>query len=415
MASARMQVHNYLRDSMKLFFSSFSMFERGDLIPQALENFCLDPNNNTAGQVYSACLLVYRMSGLQEVVNEMQKYETTSATLIPKHRDHYVHTVNVFLIGIAIYIHNAEIRSACSKAFDYPDGYSAREEEFLYRWSTAALFHDAGYPLQIAYGTIHEFTSMLMRPNLSYDAGNISGGNTHRQPLSNPIAVLTFPELDAMLYVNNLQPKPEFKDDFYQKYPDFDERLTNDILELLAMRISRFGFAAPVNIRGAIVNSIRCQLKGGYVDHAIFSAIILLKWTNDAFQRAQWNPAYFYLPTVDAATAILLHNSYNYLFQQVPFNRSGLQVADSPLAWLLMLIDNIQEYSRPSYGYKKPPFTPNDYSIEISDDSMLVSFQVAKGDKIVADIETQRIKSKLDQQLDIKNIFKEIGLKTIIN
>ena len=87
---------------------------------------------------------------------------------------------------------------------------------------------------------------------------------------------------------------------------------------------------------------------GYFMDHAFFSATILLKELIDELPLEEITADY-----VDALTAILLHNSlYKFsvaFYKNKDLNRQ-ISPEDHPLAYMLMLCDELQCWDRTSYG-----------------------------------------------------------------
>lgn len=186
------ETYEFMNQSCDYFFDSFNLTERSDNLKLSINEFCKNPDENSARKVYNGFLYTFRIPGLDEIIEVMKKFETASSRLVPKQRDHYVHTVNVFLLGLSIYVNNEHLHSIVKRSFTYPDMYPTIEEEFLYRWGITSLFHDVGYPLEIAYKTIKEFTSILISPNLYFNHEEVVKGGTSRVS-SDVAAILDFP------------------------------------------------------------------------------------------------------------------------------------------------------------------------------------------------------------------------------
>lgn len=409
-----LETYKFAYSSCNEFFESFKLTEREDKLKLSIINFCDNPNAKNAQKVYSKFLYTYRLRGLAEVIEAMKKFEIASTGIIPKQRDHYIHTVNVFILGLSIFTFNNIVRENFKISCNYPDRYPTIEEEFLYRWGMASLFHDVGYPLEIAYKTIKEFTSMLMSPNLFFDNSDILK-NSEKRYSEDIIAVLQFQNLEDVLYINNLNPLKELEIEFYQKYPTLKNDLPKNVLKAIAKNVSdNIGFADEQIIHKKIEESLTKGLNDGMLDHGIYSSIILLKWLNESFFKANWNPAYFYIPSVDAATAILLHNAYEYIFMTPPFNLDPLSIDKHPLAFLLILCDKIQETDRVSYGYVKKGIEFTSSSIKIDDDQLILNLFIPQSeDKNLARLTIDNISASINDSLDINSAFKifEINFK----
>src|SRR5690606_23024238 len=85
-------------------------------------------------------------------------------------------------------------------------------------------------------------------------------------------------------------------------------------------------------------------------DHGFYSAIIVLKWYGYLIQKCGYNPNYFYYPVVDSASSILLHNCYRSILMKEPFLLDKLTPEKNPVAYLLILCDELQEWNRAAYG-----------------------------------------------------------------
>ena len=147
-----------------------------DLLKASIDVFLEHENTYTAFEVYETFFMIYQITAedkseelktngglvsesntLLKLVKIMKDYEDNTGTLIEKQRDHFIHSVNVFILGLAIYSQNRKFRetfiryvksSPYEKYYKLKDGSFSREE-FLYRWGIAALFHDIGYPVEI--------------------------------------------------------------------------------------------------------------------------------------------------------------------------------------------------------------------------------------------------------------------------
>ena len=401
-----LNTHKFISTSCISYFESFELTERQGKLDESLLVFCNDPSENTAKEVYKAFLYTFRLPGLEEVINALQRFEVTSSRLISSHRDHYIHTVNVFLLGLSFFACNKTVQKAASSAMDYQDKYPSTKEEFLYRWGMASLFHDVGYPLEIGYKTIHEFTTMLISPNLGCKEGNIISLGGRKSP-SKPIVTLRFMDIEDILYVHTLLPDKKCEDKYYRKYPHLKTALPNDLLFIIAKNIATQGFANTDTIYRKLRNALLNGLEDGLLDHGIYSSIIFLKWINEAFSKAGWNPAYYYIPVVDSATAILLHNAYDYVFQTAPFNLGPLDIKNNLLGFLLILCDRIQEMDRVSYGYiqKDNDFTSS--CLSINDNEFVLRFFIPPhDDENLAKLKVSEMEKSIQKTIALNSVFK---------
>ena len=146
------------------------------LLTSAIDVFFEYESNYTAFEVYQAFFMIYQIipgdkseekdtktdivsepNTLLDLVNIMKDYEQKTGDLIERQRDHFIHSVNVFLLGLAVYSQNKNYRQAFKEyidSSDYEKYYKTEDgefsdEEFLYRWGVASLFHDIGYPFPL--------------------------------------------------------------------------------------------------------------------------------------------------------------------------------------------------------------------------------------------------------------------------
>lgn len=360
------------------FLRSGSFSENTDWLEKSLEAYCQKPSRDKAREVYEAFLLTFRIDGMMAALDALDKFEVLAGQLVDRHRDHYMHAVTVFLLGIKIATENSKAREALFVFQTYSDSYPNEYEELLYRWGLTALFHDVGYPLELGYRAIVEYGSLLMEPCLVNEAGHVRRSPSVSRS-SDPMLRLYLPNPDSFLYINRLQPKLELANDYYLKYPQLRvEQLPACALQALAGRLSAtLGFAPVERFYDSLRNHLLTMLERGRIDHALYGAITFLKWMNEAIAKTEWNPAYFYIPVLDCTAAIALHNVYSELFQRPPFNRPPLSLSSFPLAWLLILCDQLQEFDRLSYGTKRPPAALADGSLAVDDRELRVEL-VAK-------------------------------------
>lgn len=110
-------------------------------IYQMILSFLGDPNHENATTVYVAFFDAYWI-GIQssrnpfvELVKKIAAFEEKAGTLLARQRDHYVHSVFVFVFGLVIFVRNKNFRSIFEKiALDikvYPDAYTTKNEEFF--------------------------------------------------------------------------------------------------------------------------------------------------------------------------------------------------------------------------------------------------------------------------------------------
>ncbi len=333
------------------FFDALEVFEdveRGHsykvYMRQSVIEFLENENKETAFAVYRSFFDSYRITmqkdgnSFIDLLDVLRSYEENASTLIDKQRDHYVHSVNVFLLGLCIYIQNENYRAAFDQVnldkAEYPYSYGTKHEEFFYRWGLASLFHDVGYPVEIIGKQINKFMAFAtevddeakVRSHLEFD---------------------NFEELNSIVEV---LPKREFIKSYYEKY---DSCVYVDLLKPIDLLAHKLHISLDVDLKGvksALDGFVTQMAKSGFVDHGFYSAIIVLKWYGFLIQCCRYKPEYFYFPVLDSASAILLHNYYKNAIMKPPFSKGSLSPFEHPIAFLLILCDELQEWNREAYG-----------------------------------------------------------------
>ncbi|MFA5062819.1 MAG: hypothetical protein WC578_01930 [Candidatus Omnitrophota bacterium] len=345
-----------MRKSLGNFFHELELYEdihsgnryKKD-IAEAVFNFLKKNNESNAYKVYTSFFNAYWI-GIQHPDNPflklqdtLRKFEENAGRLIDKQRDHYVHSVNVFILGLAIYANNAKYRqlfNSYALNADYPDHYSTRHEEFFYRWGLASLFHDIAYPLEITLKQANQYFDFVWSYPKTTKVKNKS--------------FIDFPNFNKFISLPCLTPSRRFSLSFYQKYPQFSSLKKCNAIDLLAYLISgSLGLKQGDLLRS--IDSFAADMKrGGFIDHGFYSAVIMLKWYHFLLKITKWNPAYFFYPILDSSSAILLHNFYGKVLMKKPFRLRALSASRHPIAFLLILCDELQEWNRQPYGSHEP-------------------------------------------------------------
>ncbi len=346
-----------LRTDLLQFFRQLQIWEddnSGTCYKKELENaiglFLSNGDSKAAEAVYSAFCRCYwigtqiKDNPFLQLLAKVREFESSSGKLVPGQRDHYVHSVNVFLLGIVVYFRFEAVRRAVdAKILDrsvYPDSYPTTSEEFLYRWGIASLFHDIAYPLEISVKQLALYGELLSR---------YPGDSTATLGIRLSLDISSFGHLEA------LGPLPEYLVRFEEKYPGWSDINLTDVIDLMARGIAdAFCGISHAAARRALMDLEERMTKQLFIDHGYYGAIIVLRWYYSLVKQANWNPAYFYFPIVNSAVAILLHNYYRHVLMKEPFNLGPLSIHDHPMAFLLILCDELQEWNREVYGPKGP-------------------------------------------------------------
>ena len=203
------------------------------LLKAAIDVFLNHQSNYTAYEVYQTFFMMYQITPedkseidekspdvlisepnyLLDLVDIMRKYEENTGELINWQRDHFIHSVNVFILGLAVYAQNQSYRTIFQnyilknkhyKKYYRIDG-NFSHEEFLYRWGVAALFHDIGYPFEIIGKQLDKLIEDGIK-NISHSYDNVKMG-------------LDFRDFDEFNVIAKLDPF-DYADQYRERYSD---------------------------------------------------------------------------------------------------------------------------------------------------------------------------------------------------
>lgn len=268
----------------------------------------------------------YDSTGL--LLEMLSEHEANASSLLMKHRDHYSHSVYVFLIGLAIYKNIPAVRMAYNKKYNVNDGKEGACH-FLEYWGLASLFHDVGYPFEIAHQQMKAYVCKLDKSN------NDDYGFT---PYVSYRSMDEF-ALSRLGDLNSLYAKAII------------ERLTESYLNRTEIEpyYAQHNLGKILLDRAIHENPVEKDYL--YMDHAYFSALILAKTYLMAYKNIK-NYEQFPPEVMDAFCAIIMHNSlFKFTLRGFLHTKEPLRLSDGqPLSYLLMLCDELQCWDRTSYG-----------------------------------------------------------------
>jgi hypothetical protein len=387
------------------FFIELEMFEdvsRGHnykaYLHQAVGEFLEDENKRTALAVYTAFFDSYRITlegasnPFIDLMDVLLRYEERAASLIDKQRDHYIHSVNVFLLGLCIYSRNQEFQNVFDQVVldksAYAYSYDTRHEEFFYRWGIAALFHDVGYPIEIIDKQLQEFVDFVT---------DVDG-----EPTLN--SYLAFDDQGEFNAIVEVSPRDSFTKAYADRYSVGESLDLYNPIDLLSHKLHISLGIELEDVKQSLDGFIDAMAKHGFIDHGFFSAIIVLRWYSYLIQSCHYKPEYFFYPVLDSASAILLHNYYKNVLTKPPFSKDSLQPFEHPIAYLLILCDELQEWNRVAYGSEsKKQIRADDVQLIISSDGLEVTYLVTEG--ILTDEFLEKKTYTLSKLLDLEAIF----------
>lgn len=265
----------------------------------------------------------------RKLVELLAEFETNASVLLMKHRDHYSHSVYVFILGLAIYERNTKVREAYKSYYELEDERTAAHH-FLKYWGLAALFHDIGYPFELPFEQVKSYFGDTIKgvPFVAYKGMEnyirLSDGERKclEQILGTALSQGTINEVLAV----NISKKLE------KYYGKSAEELQTKVLDLKP--------CSPEDFKG-------------YMDHAYFSGVLLLRKLLEVMEETGNRIT---ATDIDAITAIVLHNSM-YKFSITDITDEKINTPEKrfdiymhPLAYILMLCDELQCWDRTSYG-----------------------------------------------------------------
>ena len=320
-------------------------------LENALADFLGSGAADDAYSVYYCYLEMFfgRSGSSKRMMELLSEYEANGSSLLMKHRDHFSHSVYVFALGLAIYETNAAYRRIFREFYglgadDAGAGAgnagakaggpaNAREAEaraancFLEYWGLTALLHDIGYPFELPFEQVlsyFEVTHQERGADSAYMAYRGIGNLTKLDEAS----AARFESIYGRYFASATE---LFSFDIAGKLgPDYGctEEGMRDVVEAKPREPARFGY---------------------FMDHAFFSAVRAFRELRDAFGGGKLTRMH-----VDALTAILLHNSlfkFAIAFYKDPKkHKAPLKASLHPLAWMLMICDELQCWDRTAYG-----------------------------------------------------------------
>lgn len=328
----------------------------------AIEVFFQNESKENAKNVFSVFLDIYKLylndsNNFIDLLDVLIKYEESMGTISDKQRDHYVHSINVFLFGIMIYSQNSNYRN-CFKKYVLSDKSVQRfkniNEEFLFRWGFASLFHDIGYPVEMVNLQLNKYFGFVMNDE------------NDKKGLGPFIDYKNFACLNTIKGFNK---RELFLDEQIDKnsYEGYEK-----ITHIIAKQIARIFKIDYIQTKIIMDSYLETMQNHSFVDHGFYSAIIMLKWYGEIMNEKEYCNNAMFEQVLDAATAIFMHNAYKNVFQADPFNLASMEALDSPISFLLILCDELQEWNRKVYGETAKDSVQIDNIIDTYIDSSLL-------------------------------------------
>ena len=268
----------------------------------------------------------------KKMVELLSEYEANGSSLLMKHRDHYSHSVYVFALGLAMYETNEAYRRKFKifYKFDPSDENVEQDHEaaccFLEYWGLTSLFHDIGYPFELPFEQV-----------LSYY--EVAGEKRGKGSL-----YIAYHDMDTITEIGE-EARRHFEKLYNRSFRSTEELFAFGITERLG---GVYGFTEDYILKKIHDKPGAPDSFGYYMDHAYFSSTRLYREIANSIGTGNINEKH-----IDALTAILLHNSlfkFAISFYKEEEHKEPLRMEVHPLAYLLMLCDELQCWDRTAYG-----------------------------------------------------------------
>ena len=312
-------------------------------LERELGNFIDSGTAEDAYTVYYCFLEMFigKYGASHSMIELLSEFESNASSLLMKHRDHYSHSVYVFALGLAIYETNEKYRNIFRKFYKDQIGFRKDEPEeskaartacfFLEYWGLASLFHDIGYPFEIPFEQVMSYFEI--------DKKKRGPGTIY----------LAFHDVGALTALSH-DAQARFKTLYEKEFTTTDELLAFDITSKLG---EFYGFNEKYMLDKLRSKPGEPHNNGYFMDHAYFSSARLCKELFDTIGKNR-GVAGITKAHVDVLSAIMLHNS---LFKfAIAFYKEGkdrkpeLRARLHPLAYMLMICDELQCWDRTAYG-----------------------------------------------------------------
>lgn len=293
-------------------------------LENALRRFLSSGKKEDAFDVYFCYLEMFvgDYEKTRRMIELLSEFEVNGSSLLMKHRDHYAHSVYVFALGLALFAANDLYRQAYQEYYGLTDPHQAACHYLRY-WGMTSLFHDIGYPFELPFEQVASYFE-------------VEGDKRQERPF------VAYRDLDSFLAIG---PNAGAA---LQRLLGREFASVNQLFaHLLAQMLGQTYHFTAEEMEGYLTEKpTRPDHFGHFMDHAYFSAVVLFQ---KLFEEMDCPLQREHL---DALTAILMHNSL-YKFCIAHYKEEGNQPFRAqlhPLAYMLMLCDELQCWDRTAYG-----------------------------------------------------------------
>ena len=346
---------NNIRPGFEDFFDKIYICENSEkalhaaIFKSSIDLFIDHPGTYLADEIYSNFISLYEMTvklgGKDRFINAnniRQFYKTLKRNDEIQPRQNFIHSANVFILGLAIYSQNDEFRRVFEDYLrDYDIRYSKSQihEEFLIRWGIASLFHDSCFAIEASEKKVKNSIFKELKQFLKYDEDCLMDGVNEFNILYKQYGkIKTIADEIPREILENI---------------DIDMEKPTDILAAKIARDLRLDSKGLNKLKNNLTFLLNYSYDNDFDEHGILSSIMVLNCFSGLDPECQFLPEnHLHYTILDSASAILLHNYYHYILQEDPFDFDRLRLFEIPLAYLLILCDEIMETSVDSIDFK---------------------------------------------------------------